>query len=72
VVDDTAFRDWRKLELYDGARKLGEVTEGPPQLTARDLQPGYHALSVLGTNAKGVVRTSGPVLVVVRSLPAQG
>jgi hypothetical protein len=32
----------------------------------RDLKPGYHALSVLGTDAAGAVRTSDPVLVVVR------
>jgi len=72
VVDDAKFLGWQKLEFYDGARKFGELTQGPPQCTATDLPPGYHAFSVLGTDAAGSVRPSSPVLVVVRRLPAQG
>lgn len=71
VVDAARFPDWRKLEFYDGARKLGEITQGPAQLTAARLTPGYHAFSVLGTDAAGTVRTSDPALVVVRA-PADG
>ena len=69
VVDDTRFPGWKKLEFYDDARKLGEITQGPPQFTAMNLQPGYHAFSILGTDAQGNLRTSNPVLVVVRKLP---
>lgn len=66
VVDDAKFPGWKKLEFYDGASKVGEITQRPPQFTATDLASGYHAFSVLGTDAKGNVRPSGPVLVVVR------
>ena len=72
VVDDSKFRVWKKLEFYDGARKLGEIAEGPPQFTAMDLAAGYHAFSVLGTDAQGKLRPSDPVLVVVRKLAADG
>jgi hypothetical protein len=40
------------------------------QYTATNLTPGYHVFSVLGADAKGNIRTSDPVLVVVRKLPA--
>jgi hypothetical protein len=72
VVDAAGFQGWQKLEFHDGARKLGEVTEGPPQFTAMGLAAGYHVFSVLGTDAQGSVRPSNPVLVVVRRLPAEG
>jgi hypothetical protein len=72
VVDDARFPRWRRLEFYDGARKLGEITRGWPQFTASDLAPGFHAFSVLGTDAKGAIRPSNPVLVVVRKLPVVG
>jgi len=63
------FPNWRKLEFYDGANKLGTITSAPLQFTATGLTPGYHVFSVLGTNAEGEVRTSNPVMVVVRSSP---
>jgi len=72
VVDDSRFRGWKKLGFYDGARRLGEITEGPPQFTAVDLAAGFHAFSVLGTDADGTTRPSNPVLVVVRKLPRDG
>ncbi len=53
VVDDAKFPGWKKLEFYDGSQKLGEITQGPPQFTALKLAPGYHAFSVLGTDAQG-------------------
>lgn len=66
AVDDSKFGGWKKLEFYDGAKKLGEITGGSPQCTATNLTAGYHAFSVPGTNAQGNIRTSDPVLVVVR------
>ncbi len=69
VVDDTRFPGWRKLEFYDGAHKLGEITGGAPKFTALNLTPGYHAFSILSTDAQGNVRPSNPVLVVVRKMP---
>jgi len=71
IVDDSRFTGWKKLELYDGATKLGELAKGPAQFTAKDLKVGYHAFSVLGTDGKGNVRSSNPVLVVVRNLVAR-
>jgi hypothetical protein len=66
VVDDSRFAGWKKLELYDGARKVGELAKGPAEFTVKDLKAGYHAFSVRGTDGKGNIRPSNPVLVVVR------
>lgn len=67
TVDASKFPNWKKLEFYDGAKKLGTVTAVPAQFTAKSLTPGYHVFSVLGTDAGGHIRTSDPVMVVVRS-----
>jgi hypothetical protein len=70
TVDASKFPDWKKLEFYDAAKKLGEVTPGAAtELTATNLTPGYHVFSVLGTDAEGTMRTSDPVMVIVRVLP---
>jgi hypothetical protein len=69
TVDASKFPDWKKLEFYDGAKKLGTVTAAPARFTATKLTPGYHVFSVLGTDANGTVRTSDPVMVIVRKLP---
>jgi hypothetical protein len=66
VVDDSKFAGWKKLELYDGATKVGELATGPAQITVKDLKAGYHAFSVLGTDGRGTIGPSNPVLVVVR------
>jgi hypothetical protein len=65
-VDDSKFAGWSKLELYDGAMKVGELTKGKAEFTVKDLKAGYHAFSILGTDGKANTRTSNPVLVVVR------
>ncbi|HEY7115294.1 MAG TPA: hypothetical protein VH475_01840 [Tepidisphaeraceae bacterium] len=65
LVDAGQFPEWNKLAFYDGATKLGEITQGVPKFTAKNLTPGYHVFSVLGTDARGNLRTSNPVLVVV-------
>jgi hypothetical protein len=49
------------VALYDGATKLGEITQGRLEFTAKNLTPGYHVCSVLGTNAGGDIRPSNPV-----------
>lgn len=72
TVDDTKFANWKKLELYDGAQKITEITQGPAQFTAKNLTAGYHVFSILGTDPQGNIRPSNPVLVVVRKLPAKG
>jgi hypothetical protein len=60
MVDDSKFAGWTKLELYDGAKKVGELTKGPAEFTVKDLKAGYHAFSVLGTDGKGKVQPSNP------------
>jgi hypothetical protein len=69
-VDASRFTGWKKLELYDGAKKLDELAKGPAEFTVKDLKAGYDAFSVLGTDAKGNIRPSNPVLVVVRKRAA--
>jgi hypothetical protein len=69
-VNDSKFAGWTKLELYDGAKKVGELAKGPAEFTVKDLKAGYHAFSVLGTDGKGNLRPSNPVLVVVRKRAA--
>jgi hypothetical protein len=66
VVDDSKLTGWKKLELYDGATKVGELTSGKAEFTVKNLKAGYHAFSVLGTDAQENIRPSNPVLVVVR------
>jgi hypothetical protein len=68
AVDTSKYPNWRKLELYDGAKKLGTLTTAPAEFSATKLAPGYHVFSVLGTDAEGTVRTSDPVMVIVRKL----
>jgi len=67
TVDASRFANWKKLELYDGAKKLGTATATPAQFIATKLTPGYHVFSVLGTDREGTVRTSDPVMVIVRT-----
>jgi hypothetical protein len=69
TVDVSRFPGWKKLEFYDGAKNLGTITAAPTRFTAKDLTPGYHVFSVLGTDTEGTVRTSDPVMVIVRKLP---
>jgi hypothetical protein len=69
VVDATKFPGWKKLVFYDGAKELGEITQGAAQFTATNLALGYHVFSVLGTDAGGDLRPSNPVMVIVRSSP---
>jgi hypothetical protein len=70
IVDDSRYAGWKKLELYDVAKKVDELARPPAELTVKDLKLGYHAFSVLGMDGKGNIRLSNPVLVVVRKLPA--
>ena len=46
--------------------KVSELTKGAAEFTVKGLRAGYHAFSVLGTDGKGTIRPSNPVLVVVR------
>jgi hypothetical protein len=69
-VDDGQFAGWKKLELYDGAKKVGELAKRPAEFTVKDLKAGYHAFSLLGTDSKGNLRPSNPALIVVRKQAA--
>jgi hypothetical protein len=67
TVDASKFPNWKKLDFYDGAKKLGTVSAAPVQFTATNVTPGYHVFSVLGTDVDGDIRPSNPVMVVVRT-----
>lgn len=66
TVDDTKFAGWKKMELFDGTKKVAELTKEPATFTVKELKAGYHVFTVLGTDANGDVRCSEPVLVTVR------
>lgn len=66
AVDDSKFTGWKKLELFDGSKRVAELTNGAANFTVKNLTAGYHPFTVLGTDAKGNVRPSNPVLVTVR------
>lgn len=66
TVDDSKFAGWKKLELFDGSKKVTELTSGPAEFVVKDLKAGYHAFTVLGTDAMGNLRSSEPVLVTMR------
>ncbi|MEI6502297.1 MAG: hypothetical protein WCP21_14880 [Armatimonadota bacterium] len=65
TADDSGFPAWRQLTLYNGARKLAEITQGPARFPLTGLQPGVYAFWVMGTDAQAVQRASRPALVVV-------
>jgi hypothetical protein len=67
LVDASRFPNWKTIAFYDGAKRLGEITQGPAQFTATNLTPGYHVFSVLATDGQGTVRTADPKMVVVRA-----
>ena len=45
------------------------IQQAPARFSATNLTPGYHVFSVLGTDSAGMLRSSDPVMVVVRKLP---
>ena len=67
TVDASRFPGWKMVAFYDGAKKLGEITQGSAiRFTATSLTPGYHVFSVLATDGKGTMRTADPKLVIVK------
>ena len=69
TADDSAFPGWRQLALYNGARKLAEITQGPARFPLTGLKPGVYAFFVMGTDAQGSQRASRPALVIVSGAP---
>ncbi len=65
TADDSGFPGWQKMALYDGAKKLAEITEGPVRFALTGLKPGVYGLYVMGTDAKGEERVSRPAVVIV-------
>ena len=66
--DASGFADWTRLELRDGARKLGEVKRGqvPRWELVVEPQRTVYALVVLGHDGAGRTRTSFPTHFLVR------
>lgn len=56
---------FRKIELLDGDRRLGEFTGTPPQLTLNHLAPGVLALIAAGTSESGDRAVSRPNTILV-------
>ena len=69
TVDDSACPGWQTMALYNGARKLAEITQGPARFPVTNLQPGVYAYLVMATYPNGVQQVSHPALVVVSSAP---
>lgn len=69
TVNASAFPNWSRMEFFQGATKLGEVTSGTPSWTGR-LSTGTYGLNVLGTDSAGNVRTAKPQALVVRAANA--
>ncbi len=66
--DTELFPSWQKIEFYDGARKIGEVQAGQEpavELVVRP-EPTVYALTVLGYDEEGNVRTAAPTHFLVR------
>jgi len=62
--------DWKSVVLYDGARRIGELTREKPRLTLSGPHtPGAHAAVIVGTLPNGELRTSAPVDWVVWAAP---
>lgn len=59
-----------KVEFFDGATKLGEVTSAPYSLTLDSLPAGRHQFIARATDDKGKVLSSSPVRATVTSTPA--
>ena len=56
---------FRKIDLFDGDRRLGEFTDTPPQLTLNHLAPGVCALIAAGTLESGERIVSHPNAILV-------
>ena len=69
TVDASAFTGWQQLALYNGARKLAEITQGPARFPLTGLKPGVYAFLVMGTDAHGSQRAARPALVIVSGAP---
>lgn len=66
--DTKEFADWRKIEFFNGAEKLGEVSfnQKPELSVVLDPQSIVYCLTVLGTDQKGTRRTCTPMHFFVR------
>ncbi len=63
-----AFQDWKKIEIFDGADKLGEALAGekPIVTTSLDKDKKVYCLTALATSSDGTQRTCNPMHFFVR------
>lgn len=63
----------KKIDLYDGSRKIATLAGPPPQVTIEQLDPGVHALIAVATLDDGRLSLSRPntILVVEGGLAAE-
>ena len=65
MVNASKYPNWKKVEFFDGATKLGEVTQNPTRFVAKGLKTGYHVFTALATDANGNPSPSNPEMVIV-------
>ena len=61
-----------KVEFFQGATKLGQVTSGPFAFIWSNVLAGSYSLSAVATDNSGVAGTSGAVNVTISALAANG
>ena len=73
VCDASQFPAWEKIEVFNGAKKLGEVSAGtlPEITTSLDGSEKVYCLTALAADSEGTQKTSDPMHFFVRD-PALG
>jgi hypothetical protein len=68
MCDVYEFPDWKKIEFYDGARKIGEARKPsePSMVIKIDKNRTIYSLTVLGYDSRGTIRTGTPFYFFVR------
>lgn len=67
AIDTTAFANWNKIEIYDGATKLGELA---PRTKEFSYTPTVGVYSITALGYKGsTIRTAIPLYFVVSDVP---
>lgn len=60
--------DWKKVEFFAGARKLGEALRGGTPSVRVQLPAGEYGLSAVATGAAGEMRTAKPIHLHVKGI----
>jgi hypothetical protein len=58
--------EWKSVALYDGSKRIAEITPRRPRVALPAQKPGVHAGVLIGERPDGSLRTSWPVAWIVR------